>query len=39
MNDSERDQQLHVLKWDLIGLKIAMRATYALWRQLRAEMD
>lgn len=37
--ERQRDQQLHNLKWDLIGLKIAMKATWALWRQLRAEMD
>ena len=37
--ERQRDQQLHNLKWDLIGLKIAMKATWALWKQLRAEMD
>ena len=35
----QRDRQLHNLKWELIGLKVAMRATYALWKELRAEMD
>jgi hypothetical protein len=37
--ERQRDAQIHNLKWDLIGLKIAMRATYALWKQLRAEMN
>jgi hypothetical protein len=37
--ERQRDAQIHNLKWDLIGLKIAMKATYALWRQLRDEMN
>ena len=37
--ERQRDQQLHNLKWDLVGLKIAMKAAWALWKQLRAEMD
>ena len=35
----QRDQQLHNLKWELIGLKLAIKATYAIWKQVRAEMD
>ena len=37
--ERQRDAELFNLKWDLIGLKKAMRATYALWKELRAEMD
>jgi hypothetical protein len=37
--ERQRAAQIHNLKWDLIGLKIAMKATFALWKQLRAEMD
>lgn len=37
--ERQRDQQINNLKWDLISLKVAMRATYALWKQVRAEMD
>lgn len=34
-----RDAELFNLKFDLIGLRLAIKATYALWKQLRAEMD
>lgn len=37
--ERQRNAELVNLKWDLIGLKIAMQATWALWKQLRAEMD
>lgn len=37
--ERQRDQQIHILKWDLIGLKLAIKATYAIWKQVRAEMD
>ena len=37
--ERQRDRQLHDVKWDLIGLKIAIKATYAIWKRVRAEMD
>jgi hypothetical protein len=37
--ERQRDQQLYNLKWDLIGLKLAIKATYAIWKQVRTEMD
>jgi hypothetical protein len=35
----ERDSQLLNLKWDLCGLKWSMEATFAIWRQLKDEMN
>jgi hypothetical protein len=37
--ERQRDFELFNLKWDLIGLKLAIKATYAIWKQVRAEMD
>lgn len=37
--ERQRDQQLHHLKFDLIGLKLAIKASYAIWKQVRSEMD
>jgi hypothetical protein len=34
-----RDAELFNLKFDLIGLRLAIKATYAIWKQVRAEMD
>jgi hypothetical protein len=39
LNDKDRDSRLHILRWDLVGLKIAMKATMSLWGQLRDEMN
>jgi hypothetical protein len=39
MNDRERDLQLCDLKFELIELKLAIKAVMSLWAQLKSEMD
>jgi hypothetical protein len=39
LNDRERDLQLFDLKFELIELKLAIKAVMSLWAQLKSEMD
>jgi hypothetical protein len=38
-DDERRDQKLFDLKWEILELKITIRAVMSLWGQLKAEMD
>jgi hypothetical protein len=39
LDERDRDSQLFDLKFELIELKLAIKATMALWAQLKSEMD